>query len=469
MKQFLFICLILLAFDSYSQKITRGPDIGEIYFMGPTATVLYQSIYHSIDFGESAVCVDSISASSNFIEAITADKTSGGLYFVTMGEALYYSGDYDQYGTWEFKHGNITSPMRSGVTEGFFYKYIASHSENYGGNFISHNLNGFFGSGKDIAIDINQGTCYCISEVYGVNDTLYFFISNNNFNDLEVRFKFNLHWSNNVLLSRSNNSGSLFLCNATLKEVHYSEDFGESWGQKNILTCPNLPIKGITGGKQDGELYLLVEYLQMMGQRRHVYIYHSLDYGESFTIYHPIAIGPDPIYANFNAEDTLVEPGDTIQFTDLSNDAETWEWDFNFDGTIDSYEQNPTFFYQDTGYYTVILSITGAVVQDYGIRYDYIHVIDFTNTSEQELRKEINFYPNPFTNHITIEFPSEKNNNKIFIYDIAGQLVNSLQKPQTSIKLVWDGKDKNGNKCKPGIYFVRIENNSFSKKILLIK
>ncbi len=96
---------------------------------------------------------------------------------------------------------------------------------------------------------------------------------------------------------------------------------------------------------------MLVVYLQMMGQRSHVYIYHSLDYGGSFTVYHPVAIGQDPIYANFIAEDTLVEPGDTVQFTDLSNDAESWEWDFDNDGTIDSYLQDPTHIYQDTGYY----------------------------------------------------------------------------------------------------------------------
>ncbi len=64
------------------------------------------------------------------------------------------------------------------------------------------------------------------------------------------------------------------------KRIVFSDNYGESWTLKNLFTCPNLPIKGITGGRQDGELYLLVEYLQMMGQRRHVYINHSLDYGE---------------------------------------------------------------------------------------------------------------------------------------------------------------------------------------------
>ena len=150
-----------------------------------------------------------------------------------------------------------------------------------------------------------------------------------------------------------------------------------------------------------------VVYIQLMSQRRHVYIYHSLDYGETFNVYHPVSIGPDPIFANFIAEDTLVEPDDTVQFTDLSNDAETWEWDFDNDGTIDSYEQNPIYIYQDTGYYTVKLMITGygGVIEDYGIRYDYIHVDDFTGEKniEQE-QKVVNLYPNPVKDQVTIEF-----------------------------------------------------------------
>ena len=85
MKNLILISALFLSFYSYSQEITRGPEIGEIYFMGPTATVLYQAIYHSTDFGESAVCVDSVSALSNTIVALTADKTPGSLYFSTMG------------------------------------------------------------------------------------------------------------------------------------------------------------------------------------------------------------------------------------------------------------------------------------------------------------------------------------------------------------------------------------------------
>ncbi|MCD6330388.1 MAG: hypothetical protein J7M10_08635, partial [Candidatus Cloacimonetes bacterium] len=89
----LTILLILgtnFAFADY--HITRGPDIGEIYFVGPTTTG--EGIYHSTDFGETAVCMDSISE----VESICADLTHGGLYRGKMSNCLYYSNNYGQYG-----------------------------------------------------------------------------------------------------------------------------------------------------------------------------------------------------------------------------------------------------------------------------------------------------------------------------------------------------------------------------------
>jgi len=206
-----------------------------------------------------------------------------------------------------------------------------------------------------------------------------------------------------------------------------------------------------------------VVYFQSMSQRRHVYIYHSLDYGETFTIYHPIAIGPDPVYANFIAEDTLVEPGDTVQFTDLSNYAETWEWDFENDGTVDSYEQNPSYSYQDTGYYTVKLKITGDYNEDIGIRYDYIHVIQLVGFSEQLYDPQIECYPNPFNNKITIEI--RPNFKMIEIYDLNGKSHFSKTCIKENKTEIIDLKN-----LKKGIYFLKLktEEQNITKKIIKI-
>jgi len=339
---------------------------------------------------------------------------------------------------------------------------------NYGISFISHSLQGYFGSTKAAEIDNSNDIAYCISYDYEINDTLFFFISYNNFDDLDVKHKFNFHWSNEVFLSRENVAGSLFLCNTTLKEMYFSDNFGESWTFKNLFTCPNLPIKGITGGRRNGELYLHVEYLQMMGQRRHVYIYHSLDYGETFTVYHPVSIGPDPIYANFIAEDTLVEPGDTVQFTDLSNDAETWEWDFDNDGTIDSYDQNPTYSYRDTGYFTVKLSITGEAIQDYGIRYDYIHVDNITGIDVFiPSNSEFLIYPIPAKDVMKVMLNFKTTG--ISLFDLYGKLVktynyNILDSSINPIEL-------SVVEIPSGVYLLKVDSKEDSKmrKILISK
>lgn len=54
----------------------------------------------------------------------------------------------------------------------------------------------------------------------------------------------------------------------------------------------------------------------------------------------------------------------TVQFTDFSTgNPNSWEWDFDGNGTIDSSEKNPTWTYQTTGTYTVTLK---AINTTYG-------------------------------------------------------------------------------------------------------
>jgi PKD repeat protein len=54
----------------------------------------------------------------------------------------------------------------------------------------------------------------------------------------------------------------------------------------------------------------------------------------------------------------------TVQFTDTSNVINTqissWQWDFDDDGIIDSYLQNPEFVYENIGLYSVKLVITDS-------------------------------------------------------------------------------------------------------------
>ncbi len=85
-----------------------------------------------------------------------------------------------------------------------------------------------------------------------------------------------------------------------------------------------------------------------------------------------------PVTADFTADVTGGQAPLTVQFTDLSvavsGDIVSWEWDFNNDGTIDSYDQNPSWTYTDNGSYTVKLTASDGTDTDTEIKTDYISV-----------------------------------------------------------------------------------------------
>lgn len=65
----------------------------------------------------------------------------------------------------------------------------------------------------------------------------------------------------------------------------------------------------------------------------------------------------------------------TVQFTDLSTGALSWEWDFNGDGIIDSTARNPVYTYTSYGNYTVSLNVSNRKSFDSETKAHYIKVI----------------------------------------------------------------------------------------------
>ena len=85
-----------------------------------------------------------------------------------------------------------------------------------------------------------------------------------------------------------------------------------------------------------------------------------------------------PITAEFTADITGGQAPLIVNFTDLSISSPdpiiSWEWDFDNDGTIDSYDQNPTWTYNDLGSYTVSLTVSDGTNTDGETKADYISV-----------------------------------------------------------------------------------------------
>ncbi|MCW8813522.1 MAG: C25 family cysteine peptidase [Chlorobium sp.] len=84
-------------------------------------------------------------------------------------------------------------------------------------------------------------------------------------------------------------------------------------------------------------------------------------------------------------------------------------------------------------------------------------------------------YPNPFNPQTRIRFAvPEDAYVKLNIYDINGMLVRTLEEGNKSVgryEVIWDGKNNFGSKVGSGVYFYRLQANSFIqvKKMILLK
>lgn len=88
-----------------------------------------------------------------------------------------------------------------------------------------------------------------------------------------------------------------------------------------------------------------------------------------------------PPVANFTATPTNGKTPLTVQFTDASTgNINSWAWDFNSDGVVDSTEQNPTYTYTKPGTYTVKLTVSGPYDSDSEIKTNFITLTPVTNT-----------------------------------------------------------------------------------------
>ncbi|GMW00543.1 MAG: hypothetical protein AMXMBFR84_16800 [Candidatus Hydrogenedentota bacterium] len=87
------------------------------------------------------------------------------------------------------------------------------------------------------------------------------------------------------------------------------------------------------------------------------------------------AANSESVSAQFTADMTLGAVPLSVQFTDQSaGELDTWMWDFDADGTIDSRDQNASTTYTDPGWYTVHLTVSSPHGVDTAIKTQYIQV-----------------------------------------------------------------------------------------------
>nr|NQU93500.1 PKD domain-containing protein [Bacteroidota bacterium] len=135
-------------------------------------------------------------------------------------------------------------------------------------------------------------------------------------------------------------------------------------------------------GFTPGNSFIFMLYSQTSGLTEDVaYAFPYPGYDEVFTSQGTTMVNLSTsagLNANFSADLTSGNAPLTVHFTDLSTGNPTsWEWDFQNDGTVDSYGQSPEWIYNESGIYTVSLTVTDVNdLSDTETKVDYIEVFD---------------------------------------------------------------------------------------------
>ncbi len=170
--------------------------------------------------------------------------------------------------------------------------------------------------------------------------------------------------------------------------------------------------------------------------------------------------GTDMPLADFEAEETNIEEGETVEFTNLSGNAEGYSWSFEGGTPATSSDENPVITYEEPGTYSVELVATNENGSDTELKEDYIEVDVSTSVPLSE-RQPLKVYPNPVSgSRFVIE--SEEELQHVEMINLDGKTVKSESHTAFKTRIGTNGL---GN----GVYILKIttRNNVYYKKIQL--
>ncbi len=166
----------------------------------------------------------------------------------------------------------------------------------------------------------------------------------------------------------------------------------------------------------------------------------------------------------------------TVQFINRSDNAQSFEWDFNNDGIIDSELQNPVYTYTQPNTYSVRLTINNGA--ETTVKENYIQANPSGNQDSPNILKNELFpaKPNPFSMKTGIKMTiKDKGKVRVDIYNIKGQRVKTLFNANVTSgihDMIWEGIDQRGQKVSSGVYsfVMKINGKKIStQKVTVIK
>jgi PKD repeat protein len=140
-------------------------------------------------------------------------------------------------------------------------------------------------------------------------------------------------------------------------------------------------------------------------------------------------LGPHTPAADFTADVTTVDQGETVIFTDLStNNPTNWAWTFEGGTPATSTEKTPTVTYAEPGTYTVSLTTSNAAGTSPAIdKTDYI-VVEEVLGMQNPLKGMVSLYPNPTDGKVTVDINGDAGNDvSVEVYDMLGRKVSETK------------------------------------------
>jgi len=147
--------------------------------------------------------------------------------------------------------------------------------------------------------------------------------------------------------------------------------------------------------------------------------------------------------------------GWTATFTDNSQYATSWHWDF---GTGDTSNlQNPVYTFPGSGPWQVVLTVSNGCGQT-----QYTQTVSGSVGISEIGLNRTEIYPNPFSNEITVRFPETGNSFWVRLKGLRGELLFEEETENETLVIP-------AQLVKAGIYFLELESEGTSQVFKLIK
>lgn len=133
--------------------------------------------------------------------------------------------------------------------------------------------------------------------------------------------------------------------------------------------------------------------------------------------------------ADFTANVTTIDQGETVTFTDLStNNPTSWLWTFEGGQPATSIEESPTVTYATPGTYTVSLTTSNAAGTSPVVNKDEYIVVEEVLGVENPLKGMVNLYPNPTQGNVTVDITGDAGNDvSVEVFDMLGRKVSETK------------------------------------------